>query len=170
MPTGHRGGRIRPHDRIHTSLVKISLSSTLAAVRNTEQRDVSVKNKRNYRNRIKHIYEFWKEQYPAYYIVGVVALTQEQREDADMFWWKNEHDLVYDGLNVKMVKAFLAEKKKKANGKTSSYVQLRKYHDAIMYGAKAQRVCLPKLYYEEIERFLEAFKKETATAKKRWHA
>jgi hypothetical protein len=49
---------------------------------------------------------------------------------------KNKYDLVYEGMNVKMVKAFLANKKQKTNGKTSSHVHLRKYNDAILNGAK----------------------------------
>ena len=43
-----------------------------------------------------------------------------------MFWWKNKFDLIYEGINVGMVKAFLAFKKQKENGKCSSHVQLRK--------------------------------------------
>ena len=65
-----------------------------------------------------------------------------------------------------MVKAFLAFKKRKANGKCSSHVQLRKYNDAILWGAKTSHQRLPLSYYEEMEKFLVAFKKETTVAKK----
>jgi hypothetical protein len=106
------------------------------AVRQTEQNDLVTSVKRDYRNRLKHIYEFWEENYPEDYAVGVCELTEEDMANEDMYWWKNKHDLVYEGMNVKMVKAFLADKKTKANGKTSSHEHLRKYNDAILYGAK----------------------------------
>ena len=89
-------------------------------MRETERNDLATNNKRNYRNRLKNLYTFWQEKYPQYYAVGVRALTEEELGDEDMFWWKNKHDLIYTGLNVQFVKAFLAHKKKKENGKTCS--------------------------------------------------
>jgi hypothetical protein len=53
-----------------------------------------------------------------------------------MHWWKNKYDLMYEGMKMKMVKAFLANKKQKANGKTGSPVHLQKYNCTILYGAK----------------------------------
>lgn len=172
MARGRSGGRIRPHERdtnneapILGGSIEVSNQHSLA-VQETEQNDLDVKVKRNYRNRIKHIYEFFQEMYPDYYAVGVCQLTDEEKANEEMFWWKNEHDLVYEGLNVKMVKAFLASRKTKANGKTSSHVNLRKYHDAILYGAKKAGQRLPQSYFEETERFFNAYKKEAAAAKK----
>lgn len=63
-----------------------------------------------------------------------------------MFWWKNKHDLIYEGLNIKMVKAFLAHKKMKPNGKTGSHVQLWKYHDAILYEQTSQAMSVTGLF------------------------
>lgn len=149
MPT-QRGGRIRPHERETNNEVVILgadvdvLVEHSASVRVTERQGLTLENKRNYRNRIKHIYLFWKEAYPGYYAVGVRELSEEELADEDVFWWKNKHDLVYEGLNVKMVKAFLAHRKIKGNGKTVSYVQLRKYGDAILYGAESVRQRLPE--------------------------
>jgi hypothetical protein len=137
-----------------------------SSVRQTERISLSEKNKRNYRNRIKHMYKFFEEYYPEYFNVGVRKLTEEDVSDADMFWWKNEYDLIYAGLNVKMIKAFLGWQKKKSNGKTCSHVQLRKYNDAIIWGAKSANQRLPMSYFEEIDTFLGAFRKETTAAKK----
>jgi hypothetical protein len=69
-------------------------------------------------------------------------------------------------MNVGMIKAFLAFKKRKENGKCSSHVQLRKYNDAIIWVAKTSHKRLPLSYYEEMDKFLVAFKKETTMAKK----
>jgi len=172
MPRNGGGGRIRPHERstdddaaiIGADIEVLEEHST--SVRDTEQKTISERNKRNYRNRIKHICSFFEEKYPTYFSVGVRALTDAELSDPDQFWWKNTYDLVYQGMNVKMIKAFLAHKKTKANGKTSSHVQLRKYNDAIIFGAKSANQRLPQGYYEEMEKYLGAFKKETMSAKK----
>jgi hypothetical protein len=171
MPRAH-GGRIRPHDRETDDSVPI-LGANIevqeehsAGVRNTEQRGLDLKTKRNYRNRIRDIYTFFSTAYPDYYSVGVRELSEEERKDPDSFFWKNTHDLIYTGINVSLVKAFLANKKIKDNGNTSSHVQLRKYNDAILYGAKQASQLLPRGYYDEIERFLSSFRKETVEAKK----
>jgi hypothetical protein len=171
MPRRH-AGRIRPHERDTNDEAAILgadvdiLEQHSSAVRQTEQNDLVRDVKRDYRNRLKHIYEFWKEKYPGYYAVGIRELTNEDLADEDMYWHKNKHDLVYQGMNVKMVKAFLADKKKKANGKISSVTHLRKYNDAILYGAKKAGQHLPRSYYEEMEKFFGAYKKEAASAKK----
>jgi hypothetical protein len=65
-------------------------------------------------------------------------------------------------MNVKLILAFFAMKKSKPNGKTNSFSHIRKYHDAILYGAEKVKVRLPTEYYEEMEKFLNAFKKECA--------
>jgi hypothetical protein len=62
-----------------------------------------------------------------------------------MLWWKNKFDLIYKGMNMDMVKAFLGFKKQKENGKCSSHVQLRKYNDAILWAAKTSLGCQDKL-------------------------
>jgi hypothetical protein len=64
------------------------------------------------------------------------------------------------------LKAFLAHKKQKLNGMTSSHVQLRKYSDAIMWGSRQASQLLPRGYYEEIEKFLTSYKKEIVAAKR----
>ena len=63
-------------------------------------------------------------------------------------------------------KGIFGVQEEKINGKTASHVQIRKYNDAIIYGAKEAKQRLPIIYYEEMEKFLGAFKKETMTAKK----
>jgi len=166
------GGRIRPHERDTNNDAPILgasidvLDEHSSSVRQTEQNDYEKKTKQDHRNRLKHIYTFWEEKYPEYHAIGARLLTDEELANEDMFWWKNKQDLVYEGLNVQMVKAFLATKKKKPNGKTCSHIQLRKYYDAILFGAKKANQQLPQSYFEEMERFLNAFKKEMVGARK----
>jgi len=117
------------------------------------------------RNRIKHIIDFWRDTYPEYFEIGVRALSAEERADPDMFFHRNTEDIVYAGLNVQMILSFMAHKKKKPNGKICSHVQIRKYNDAILWGASQAKQLLPSSYYEEMKNFLDAFKKTAATAK-----
>jgi hypothetical protein len=94
--------------------------------------------RRDYPNRIKKICYFLEENDPEYYVVSVRVLSQEELDDLDSFHWKNTVDLVYFGINVKFIQAFFEHAKRKGgnNDKIMSHEQLRKFHDAIMYGAK----------------------------------
>jgi hypothetical protein len=176
MPRVH-GGHIRPHERETDDLVPI-LGANIevqelhsVGVRNTEQRGINLKTNRNYRNRIKDLYTFFSTAYPEYYSVGIRELSGEQCNNRNSFFWKNKHDLLYTGINVSLVKAFLAHKKIKDDGNTSSHVQLHKYNDAIMYGVKQALQLLPRGYYDKIDKFLNSLlkqkKKEHLTNKKR---
>ena len=134
-------------------------------VDDTEQHEKSLKISQDYRNRLGHIIKIIEEKWPRYYAVGVVELTEEQRSKRNMCYHHNTHDLVYTGLNVKVIKAFLASIKKKPNGKTCLHVQLRKYHNAIVDGAQKAGQTLPNLYIWEMKKFLGSFEKETRKAK-----
>lgn len=68
-------------------------------------------------------------------------------------------------MNVAIILAFFATKKTKTNGKTTSFTHIRKYHDAILFGAEKVKERLPTSYFDEMEKFLKGFKKECATAK-----
>ena len=103
---------------------------------------------------------------PDYYNVGVRRLTPSELNDTTKFWWKNKHDLIYDGINSNFVKVFIASKVKKGNGKTSSFENVRKYFDAIQFGAKEADVLLPITFYQAKDKFLPAFKKQVAKEKK----
>ena len=172
MARRRQAGRIRPYERDADDSTAILGASIPVQdvhsqeVRNTEQRGLDLKTKRNYRNRIREIYTFFKSHYPDYYTVGVRQLSEEERTDPDSFYWKNLHDLIYTGINVSMVKAFMAHKKVKANGITSSHVQLRKYNDALLWGSQGAKQLLPRGYYEEVDKFLQSVRKETVDAKK----
>jgi hypothetical protein len=172
MPSHRASGRIRPDQRdtddsngILGDDVAIQ-EEHIASVRATEQQNKERNTKIDMRNRLDHIIKFLRDKYPEYYAVGVKEITEEDRSHSDRFYHKSTHDLIYTGLNVKVVKAFLGTRKKKENGKTCSFVQLRKYNDCILHGAKEADERLPRTYYEEMEKFLTSFKKETAKAKK----
>ena len=135
-------------------------------VRNTEKLEINARLQNEYRNRIAHIYKFLEEKYPEYYKVGVQVLTEEEKVSIDQHWNRNDRDLVYSGLNVKFIKAFLAHAKTKKNGKICLNSNIRKYKDAILWGSSQAKSPLPSSFYDEIDRFLKSFKKETKKAAK----
>ena len=111
--------------------------------------------------------QFLANEYPDYYESGTRPLTEEEKNDRSLFHHhKNEWDLVCSGLNMQVIKAFLAQKKKKAGGKTCSHVNLRKCFDAINFGSMKAKQPLPKSFYDELNAFLDSFKIETKEAKK----
>ena len=138
----------------------------LDAVRATTNNKINDATKKNYRNRLKTLMNFWQSHYPEYYAQGVRELTAEELANPDVFWWKNTRDLIYTGLNVKFVTAHMAVQKKKSDGKTSSFSSIRKINDAILFGAEQAGQRLPRNYFEEMDKFLISYKKETTVARK----
>ena len=157
MPhSSHAGGRIRPHQRktndsvpIIGENIPIDLLHSKGMLE-TEGHDRLPKTKKNYWNRIKHIYEFMQKSYPQYCELG--GVRRLGGADRGAFHHTNTHDLRYEGLNVQIFKAFLATKKIKENGNTSSFTQIQKYHDAILWGAECAKEQLPMSYYMEMDR------------------
>ena len=176
MPTSGRGsrrGRIFPHQRDADFTGEV-LGEDLTLednhveqVQEVEQFSLDENTKKNHRNRIKHIYNYWEQHFPDYYRVGVRNLTDEEMNDSTSFFWKNKKDIVYEGLNSKFLKAFVASKTKKTSGKTSSYDHIRKYFDAVQWGAKESGALLPVSFFQAKEKFLAAFKKQVAGEKKK---
>jgi hypothetical protein len=140
----------------------------LESVQETKDLGISDTYRTNLRNRLGHIIEWWKANYPGYYDVGVKVLSEQEQMDPTKYYYKGKYkyDLVYAGLNVHMLTAFLSWKKQKENGKLSSKVQLRKYKDAILWGSRVADEPLPSSFYTEIDTFLSSFKKEHIRAKK----
>jgi hypothetical protein len=89
MARRRQAGRIRPYERDADDSTAILGASIPVQdvhsqeVRNTEQLGLDLKTKRNYRNRIREIYTFFKSYYPDYYKVGVRQLSEEERTDPD---------------------------------------------------------------------------------------
>ena len=171
---GSRGrhGRIRPHERDTNDAVPIIGEDIEVAeghkesVRTTLNNDREQETRRNYRNRVKEMCIFLRQNYRNYCDAGGIReLTVEEQMNPDFFYHNNTLDLKYEGMNIKLILAFFATKKTKPNGKTSSFSHIRKYHDAILYGAEKVKERLPTEYYEAMEKFLSAFKKECAKAK-----
>jgi hypothetical protein len=168
------GGRILPHQRDADNSVPIlgagfnDLGSNYNDLYNeTLQHDMNDRTRKDYRRRNIRLAKYWEENCPEYYPVGTRDVSPEDLFDVGKFFYgRYNKDLVYQGLNVKYVLKFLMSTKKKENGKFLSFTDIRKYKDAILWGASMSEERLPTTFYEDIERYLKGYKKELVKARK----
>ena len=172
MTRGGGGGRIHVHQRETDDTVPIIgadiaiKENHAAAAQTTQSKGMKDKTRKEHRNRIMHLIEFWKKHYERYLDQGTYILTDEQKADPTKYYFQNDRDLRYRGLNVKMVIAHCSDKKVKENGKLISPSDLSKYGDAIKWGATMAGEVLPTEFHVEFESFITSYKKEYSEAKK----
>ena len=82
------------------------------------------------------------------------------------FQGKYKRDFIYRGFNVTFFIHFLTKIKRKADGKLKSYVDLRKYYDAMKWGATTAGEELPSKFYSTVDSFLAGYQKEHTRATK----
>ncbi|KAL3800306.1 hypothetical protein HJC23_003602 [Cyclotella cryptica] len=105
----------------------------------TEHQSMEDKTRREYRNRIMRIIDWLRVNYPSYFEEGTRLLSEEEKQDKVFFAHQTHRDLCYSGINVKVIKAFLSEKKKKKVDPITQKVTLasvsdvKKYDDAIKW-------------------------------------
>jgi hypothetical protein len=119
---------------------------------------------------MKKLIEWWMIEYPDYFEVGTRVLSAEEKADPMKYYHTCDRDIVYEGLRVDMVIAYMAATKAKATeegavAKIYSYEHMRKIHDAVLFGARTVKKVLSSSYYSEMYSFLQSFKKETADAR-----
>lgn len=136
-------------------------------IQETEGNRRKLKTIHEHRNRLRVIINWLKQEYPEYAEAGgVVQISQEMLDNPNFCQHNNTEDLAYAGINVALIKAFLGSVKRKANGKICSYEHIRKFHDAILFGAEQAEEILPRLYHQSIHSFIDSFKKESVKAKR----
>ena len=144
-----KSGRILTHQRVTESVPLLGDDGELdndfkASVQETLSHDLADKTRRNCRNRIKHIIEYWKGNIDWYHKIGVVAVSPNDMKDPTKYYYnKFDEDIRCTGLNPNMVKKFLSHTKSKGNGNIKSYGDIRKYKDAIVWGSKMAEQPLP---------------------------
>ena len=163
----NRGGRIRVTD---DSVVTIGTNVEVRAehvnaVNATRTEKSSDETRKGHRRRLKKLMQWWMAEYPDYFEIGTRVLSEEERNDPMKFYHTCDRDIVYEGLRVDMVLAFMAGNKRKDNDKMFSYTHMRKIHDAILFGARTVKKALSSNYYTEMDSFLLSFKKENADAR-----
>jgi len=120
MARGAQSGRIHVHQR-NTDDVSELINANMAItaehayeINATTNKEMDDKTRREYRNRIRHIYRWWMQHYPMYFENGTRVLTEQDKSDQVKFHHTNDRDIIYTGLNVSLVMAFLSDKKKKS--------------------------------------------------------
>jgi hypothetical protein len=168
------GGRIYPHQRDTDNAAPI-LGEELGEVSadfkqlhlETLKLGMDDKCRKNYRARIIRIVEFWSVNNKEYYEIGVKQVSEEELRDESKFYYNRyKTDLIYQGMNVNYVLNFLISTERRNDGKLKSYQDIRKYRDAILWGAKVSGERLPQQFYEQIDVYLGAYKKKFVIAKK----
>ena len=110
--------------------------SHTSSLRETEDFEKKQKTIENYCNRITNIIKWIEEHYPGYYEIGVVELTDRQKQENRRYHTQT-HDLRYYCLNVNMIKAFISAHKYKGSAQIQyRFVHMCKNNNAIQYGAK----------------------------------
>ena len=173
-----RSGRIHP-SQCNTDNETPILGQDIAiqnrhndAIISTEKSSMTDKCRKDYRGRIKEMIEWIRVNYRRYYSTGTKLLTAEEKADKVLFHHNNDRDLVYSGLNVEIIKAFLSVKKVRArtdDGEIKllhSFSHIRKYDDAIKWAAGLAKSLLSEKYYTEMDKFINAYRKEFQAAKK----
>ena len=113
MARGAQSGHIHLHQR-NTDGVSELIHADIAItaehaeeINATTKKEMDDKTRKEYRNRIRHIYSWWMIHYPTYFENGTRVLTEEDKNDQVKFHHTNDRDIIYSGLNVALVMAFL---------------------------------------------------------------
>ena len=85
----------------------------LSAVNATKTKESSDETRKGHRRRLKKMIGWWMTEYPGYFEVGTRVLSPEERCDPMKFFHTCDRDIVYEGLRVDMVLAYMAATKKK---------------------------------------------------------
>jgi hypothetical protein len=118
------------------------------------------------------VYEWWIQHFPAdYFENGKRIMNKDEKNYKTKTHHTNEHDIIHGGLNVQFFMAFLSDKKKKnviSNSKViiASVSDIKKYDDAIKWGALHAEQALPNSYYRRMEAFILPYREEHKQAQK----
>jgi hypothetical protein len=142
-------------------------------IRETEDHFKSAKTVKDHNRRIMEMIRWVKAEYVEYSNEAIIELTEEQKADKKRYH-NSTHDFKYRTINVEVIKAFLSKKKYHPNRTTRdgkpvhySFSHLRKFQDAILFGAHRAKVPLPEIYEMEMKSYIDSIKKEKTKAKKR---
>ena len=141
-----------------------------AAVKQTEKHLSAQATIRNHNLRLMRMIKWIQKHYSEYSKKVVVKLSRSQRNDADLYH-TSTHDFKYDILDADIIKAFLgASKVKKVDAKGNeiyySFDNLRKFKDAILFGAKRSKKKLRDKYIVDMNAYIDSWKKENQKKKK----
>ena len=121
--------------------------------------------RKDYRNRLQRMVDWCFTKYNKYAAIVTRPVTEEELNDTTKHFHKQRIDFDYSRLHFKLVLAFLSDARiDRATGKKRSFVHVRKFHDAVLFGAREQGVAFNKEYHQKLKWFLESFRKECKVA------
>jgi hypothetical protein len=96
-----------------------------SALNDTKQRENAKKTRSEHRNRLKNLIDWRRTEYPEYFEAGTKVLSQRDRVDPMLYYHTCDRDIIYKGLRVDMVLAYMAGNKyKKKSGKLYSHTRI----------------------------------------------
>ena len=125
------------------------------------------KTRNDHRNRLKRMVAWCEQEYDDEKHLFIRDVTQEELNDKSKHFHKQRRDFIYAVLDPGVIMAFLSTvRKENGTGKTRSHSHIRKFHDAVLFGAREQGVTMSDDYYRDIETYLKSFRKESVQAKR----
>lgn len=116
----------------------------------------------------------------------MIEVSNNEIESKDFDWHGFRKDFNYEKLNSDVIKAFISKKTKRVimprtqaarskaleanpemKDKTCSFDYVRKYHNAMFFGTSQQNVILCNSCCIEMRKFLDNYKKDIASVKKK---
>ena len=128
-----------------------------------------VATRNDYRNRLQRMVDWCFRLYPEYASTATYKISDDEKIDTTKHFHKQIFDFKYDHLDPDIIRAFFSTTRKEqedGSGKTRSFSHVRKFYDAILFGAREQGTVLSQEFHQEIELYLKSFKKETVKAKR----
>jgi hypothetical protein len=167
-------GRIHPGQRSQTNHNEHRrennyelLPEHTEAIAVTEDHEVKDATRKDYRSRLQRMVDWCLEKYPDFYEDAVYPITQQERNDASKHYYDQREDFRYDLLDSSIIRSYLSETRKNSStGKTRSFSHVRKFYDALLFGAREQGVAFPSTFHVDLEKFLKSFKKEGVKARR----
>ena len=141
---------------------------------------------KNARARLSEMIIFLKHKYPAVARRLVIKITQRDLNDPTFHWYGATEDFVYSDIHPDIIKAFLSLKKNKKfvlprgraaqekalrknpnrEDRIMGFDHIRKFHDALLFGASEKKTRMSDLYNIEMKKYLAQYKKEVAANRK----
>jgi hypothetical protein len=144
---------LRPED--HANIATTTDHSEKEATRN------------EYRNRLQRMVDWCVEFYPEHASELIRPISDEELRDPRKHYHKQKLDFVYEKLTANIVLAFMATIRKvnpDGTGMARSFEHVRKFQDAVVFGARERGVVLSRIFRQKISTYLSSFKKERRVA------
>ena len=143
---------------------------------------------RDHRNRIKEMIEFVKIKYPTYALQVINEISESDLQNNRYHWFGAKKDFDSKTMHPDIIKAFMATKKVKQfklpksysvqvrislqrnpeqKDCIMSYEHVRKFHNAMLFGASEKGVTFPPTNLIKVKKFLDNYKKEVASKKRK---